>query len=37
VRDRFEAIDLPRAVIDTSASLENCVEKGLLALGIEHG
>jgi hypothetical protein len=34
VRDRFEAIDLPKTVINTSENLENCVEKGLLALGI---
>ena len=32
VRERFEAIDLPRTVVDTSASLENCVEEGLKAI-----
>ena len=32
VRSRFEAIDLPKKVIDTSQALAACVEEGLAAL-----
>ncbi len=32
VKSRFEAITLPKTVIDTSASLESCVAQGLAAL-----
>ncbi|MGA8618485.1 MAG: AAA family ATPase [Candidatus Sulfotelmatobacter sp.] len=32
VRSRFEAITLPKAVIDTGEALETCVEKALAAL-----
>jgi adenylylsulfate kinase len=33
VRSRFEAITLPKTVIDTNDSLETCVELALVALG----
>jgi predicted kinase len=35
VRERFEAITLPRTVIDTDQPLEACVEKALAALARE--
>jgi predicted kinase len=35
VRERFEAITLPKTVIDTDKPLEACVEKALSALGRE--
>jgi len=34
VRERFEAIASPKAVIDTSQGLDVCVAEGLAALGI---
>jgi adenylylsulfate kinase len=36
LRERFEAIDLPKTVIDTGETLAACVEKGLAALAIER-
>jgi predicted kinase len=33
VKDRFETISLPKTVIDTDETLEQCIERGLIALG----